>query len=132
MQQKMVSAKQKTVSTKQINQAKALPTFHGSYVGAPMKGRFDEDGFDIWYMDAKDFVQDGTHLEFDLDWDIYGTMFTSKADVDAGRVYNRYFQRNDETMYFPLSWSGRQYLDFRRVSGGYIFRPVQCLTLRTD
>ena len=109
-EQKTISTQQKTVSTKQINQAKALPTFHGSYVGAPMKGRFDEDGFDIWYMDAKDFVQDGTHLEFDLDWDIYGTIFTSKADVDAGRVYNRYFQRNDETMYFPLSWSGRQYL----------------------
>lgn len=109
-QQKIAGTTQKTVSTKQINQAKALPTFHGSYVGAPMKGRFDEDGFDIWYMDAKDFVKDGTHLEFDLDWDVYGTIFTSKADVDAGRVYNRYFQRNDETMYFPLSWSGRQYL----------------------
>ncbi|MDW2886760.1 S8 family peptidase [Exiguobacterium artemiae] len=101
---------QKPVSRQQINQAKAFPTFHGSYVGAPLKGRFDEDGLDIWYLDAKDFVADGTHLEFNLDWDIYGTMFTSKADADAGRVYNRYFQRNDETMYFPLSWSGRQYL----------------------
>lgn len=108
--QKIAGTTQKTVSAKQINQAKALPTFHGSYAGTPMKGRFDEDGFAIWYMDAKDFVQDGTHLEFDLDWDVYGTMFTSKADIDAGRVYNRYFQRNDETMYFPLSWSGRQYL----------------------
>ncbi|WP_026830255.1 hypothetical protein [Exiguobacterium antarcticum] len=70
--------KQKTVSSTQINQAKEVPTFHGSYVGAPMKGRFDEDGFDVWYMDSADFVADGTHLEFKLDWDIYGTVFTSK------------------------------------------------------
>ncbi|ACB62094.1 hypothetical protein Exig_2646 [Exiguobacterium sibiricum 255-15] len=61
-EQKTVSVKQKTVSTKQINQAKALPVFRGSYAGTPMKGRFDEDGFAIWYMDAKDFVKDGTHL----------------------------------------------------------------------
>ncbi|WP_026827372.1 S8 family peptidase [Exiguobacterium artemiae] len=102
--------KQKTISSQQVEHAKALPTFHGSYIGAPMKGRFDEEGFDVWYMDAADFITDGTHLEFELDWDVYGTIFTSKADADAGRVYDRYFQRNDETMYFPLSWKGRQYL----------------------
>jgi len=102
--------KQKTVSSKQVNQAKSFPAIQGSFVSAPLKGRFDEDGLDIWYMDAKTFVADGTHLEFDLNRNVYGTMFTSQSDLEAGLVYNRYFQRNDETMYLPLSWSGRQYL----------------------
>lgn len=101
---------QKTVAASPIKEAKRVPSIQGSYAGTPLKGRFDKNGVAIWYIDAADFITSGTHLEFKLKQNIYGTMFTSKADFDAGRVYTRYFQRTAEVLYFPLSWKGRQYL----------------------
>jgi len=60
--------------------------------------RFDSKGLAVWYFVAKDFVVKGTHFEFELDYDTYGTIFASKADAEAGRVYNRYYQVIEEVL----------------------------------
>lgn len=101
--------KQETIRPATLTKAKEVPAF-SKQAGSALTGRFDSDGFAVWYFDAKDFVAKGTHFEFELDYNTYGTMFASKADAEAGRVYNRYYQVTDDTLYFPLSWSGRQYL----------------------
>ncbi len=106
----VAASNDKSVNQRQLDRAKEIPDFQASYVGKPLKGKFDADGFSVWYFDSADFVADGSYLDFKLDWDVYGTMFASRADAEAGRVYNRYYQRSDETLYFPLSWKGRQYL----------------------
>jgi len=78
--------KQEKISPATLTKAKEIP----KQAGSALTGRFDSDGFAVWYFDAKEFVAKGTHFEFELDYDTYGTMFASKADAEAGRVYNRY------------------------------------------
>lgn len=101
--------KKEAIRPATLAKAKEVPAF-SKQAGSALTGRFDSKGLAVWYFDAKDFVAKGTHFEFELDYNTYGTMFASKADAEAGRVYNRYYQVTDDTLYFPLSWSGRQYL----------------------
>ena len=101
--------RKEAIHSSMLAKAKEIPIF-SKQAGSALSGRFDSDGLAVWYFDAKDFIAKGTHFEFELDYDTYGTMFASKADAEAGRVYNRYHQVTNDTLYFPLSWSGRQYL----------------------
>lgn len=101
---------QKTITSQQVKEAKQIPVIRSHDTGIALNGYFDEEGLALWYIDGEEFIMDGTHLKFDLSQDIYGTMFANKTDLDLGRVYNRYFELSGETLYFPLSWKGRQYL----------------------
>ncbi len=78
-----------------LEKAKEVPVF-SKQAGSALTGRFDSKRLAVWYFDAKDFIAKGTHSEFELDYDTYGMMFASKADAEAGRVHNRYYQVIEE------------------------------------
>ncbi|MFY7751093.1 MAG: hypothetical protein ACOVQU_04800, partial [Exiguobacterium acetylicum] len=71
--------KQETIRPATLMKAKEVPAF-SKQADSALTGRFDSDGLAVWYFDAKDFVAKGTHFEFELDYNTYGTMFASKAD----------------------------------------------------
>ena len=91
--------------------AKKLPTLDAKTKKAYIKGKFDSKGKALFYFDTKTYLTGGTHLKFAADETEAVTVYKSQSDYKRQLVYGRYDQVTDQSLVFPLSWSGRQYIE---------------------
>lgn len=89
---------------------KKLSVLHPKNKKAYIKGTFDNKGKALFYFDTKTYLMDGTHLKFYADATEAVTVYESRSSYDRKLVYERYHQISNQTLIFPLSWSGRQYI----------------------
>lgn len=90
---------------------KKLPVLDSKTQKSYIKGTFDSKGRALFYFDAKTYLTGGTHLEFFPDDKEAVTVYESQSDYQQQLVYGRYDQVTNQTLVFPLSWSGRQYIE---------------------
>ncbi|OAN14356.1 S8 family peptidase [Exiguobacterium undae] len=91
--------------------AKKLPVLDTKTKKAYIKGTFDSKGKALFYFDTKTYLTGGTHLKFAADATEAVTVYESQTDYQKQLVYERYAEVSDQSLIFPLSWSGRQYIE---------------------
>ena len=89
--------------------AQKLPALNTKTKKAYIKGKFNSQGKALFYFDTKTYLTGGTHLKFVADDTEAVTVYESQSDYKRQLVYGRYDQITDQSLVFPLSWSGRQY-----------------------
>lgn len=91
--------------------AKKLPVLDVKTKSAYIKGKFDSKGRALFYFSTQTYLTNGTHLTFAPDATEAVTVYRSQTDYTQQRVYGRYDRISNQSLIFPLSWSGRQYIE---------------------
>ncbi|MCT4780901.1 MULTISPECIES: S8 family peptidase [Exiguobacterium] len=91
--------------------AQKLPVLDAKTKKAYIKSTFDSKGKALFYFDTKTYLTGGTHLKFAADATEAVTVYESQTDYKQQLVYGRYDQVTNQSLIFPLSWSGRQYIE---------------------
>ncbi|WP_214803677.1 S8 family peptidase [Exiguobacterium sp. ERU656] len=91
--------------------AKKMPTPGAKTHKGYLKGTFDQNGKALFYFDSANYVNEGTHIKFAADETEDVTVYETQSDYLKQLVYERYDAVSGESLFFPLSWKGRQYVE---------------------
>lgn len=97
-------------TTEAATTAKKVPAIEAKTKKGYIKGTFDANGKALFYFDTKTYLSGGTHLKFAFDASKKATVYTSQTEYKQKDPYARY-ANSKKTLFFPLTWSGRQYIE---------------------
>jgi cell wall-associated protease len=111
-------------TTEAATTAKKVPAIEAKTKKGYIKGKFDASGKALFYFDTKTYLAGGTPLKFAFDASKKATVYTSQTEYKQKDPYAR-SANSKKTLFCPLTWSGRQYIEVTGAKNKAFTIPYQ-------